>query len=223
MSNQLMHIDRLHVSEKLHEGQVILADKAEQFGTAITTGIDRMIPRPETHAGKFALATLPYFLLYAIAVVLIAMTDHDPASAQGAWDYFIPLVAIVSTLSGWDRHAGAIWQERARYVLKQTAHWGSLLIVIHLLFQSDVQHFLRAETDGFVIVYILGLASILSGIYLDWKMAVFGLFLIFSGVVIAFLDDNALLIAIGGTATLAVIGTAFAWIKHHQHSESQGA
>jgi hypothetical protein len=88
------------------------------------------------------------------------------------------------------------------------------------LFQTDVQHFLRAETDGFIIIYLLGLASILSGLYLDWKMGVFGLFLIFSGVFIAYLDNNALLIAIGGIATLAVIGTILAWIKFHQHHES---
>jgi hypothetical protein len=80
---------------------------------------------------------------------------------------------------------------------------------------------LKAETDGFVIIYILGLAGILSGLYLDWKMAVFGLFLIFSGVVIAFLDNNALLLAVGGTATLAVIVTAFVWIRYQQREESQ--
>jgi hypothetical protein len=70
-------------------------------------------------------------------------------------------------------------------------------------------------------IYILGLAGILSGLYLDWKMALFGLFLIFSGVVIAFLDNNALLIAVGGTATIAVIMTAFVWIRHQQRRESQ--
>jgi hypothetical protein len=51
---------------------------------------------------------------------------------------------------------------------------------------------------------------------------VFGLFLIFSGVVIAFLDNNALLIAVGGTATIAVIVTAFVWIRYHERRESQG-
>lgn len=177
------------------------------------------IPRPQSALGKVAVVTVPYIVLYAFAVVLIAMTDSDPASAQGAWKYFIPLVGLVSTVGGWSQHAGTEWQTRTRYLLRQFAHWTSLLVVIHLLFQQDVQHFLRAETDGFVIVYVLGLAAILSGLYLDWKMAVFGLFLIFSGVVIAFLDDNALLIAIGGTATMAVVGTAFVWIRYHQSKE----
>ncbi|MFD2110768.1 hypothetical protein [Thiorhodococcus fuscus] len=216
MSNQLAHFEKRIPIDKL-----IHSEKLAQLGSTITEGIDRLIPRPTTPVGKFGMATLPYLVLYVIAVVLIAMTDHNPASTKDIWNYFIPLVAIVSTVSSWGHHAGDIWQTRSRYILRQLVHWGALLLVVHLLFQSDVQHFLKAETDGFVIIYILGLASILSGVYLDWKMAVFGLFLIFSGVIIAFLDDNALLIVIGGTATMAVIGTAFIWIKHHQRTDVQ--
>jgi len=190
------------------------------MSNAIThEGGARLLPQPQGRLGRLTLSALPYVVIYAIAVVLIAMTDHNPASTQDIWDYFIPLVGLVSTLSGWNHHSGQTWQSRTRYLLQQVIHWSALLVVIHLLFQADVQHFLRAETDGFVIIYLIGLAGLLSGLYLDWKMAVFGLFLIFSGVFIAYLDDNALLIAIGGIATMAVIGTAFAWIKFHQHHE----
>lgn len=177
------------------------------------------LPRIESRFVRMAMANLPYVAIYAIAVVLIAMTDHNPASAKPAWDFFIPLVGLVSALSGWSQHAGPTWETRARFVLRQLLHWGALLLVIKLLFLSDVQHFLRAETDGFVIIYLVGLTSILAGVYLDWKMALFGLFLIFSGVVIAFLDDNALLLAVGGTALIAVIVTAFVWIRFHQNQE----
>jgi hypothetical protein len=184
--------------------------------------IPHRLPKPESRLGKFALYALPYVALYAIAVALIAMTDHDPASAKGAWNYFIPLIGVISGMSGWTRYAGDRLETRARFILRQIFHWAALLLVIHLLFLPDVQHFLRAEDDGFVIVYLVGLASIMAGIYLDWKMGLFGLFLIFSGVIIAFLDDNALLIAVGGLATMAVIVTAFAWIRFHQRLESAG-
>jgi hypothetical protein len=184
-------------------------------------GKANLLPHPKSRLGTLAVATLPYVVLYAIGVVLIAMTDSNPASTHRAWDYFIPLVGLVATFSGWHHHAGDIWPTRARYILRQVMHWAALLLVIHLLFQSDVQHFLKAQTDGFVIIYILGLAAILSGLYLDWKMAVFGLFMIFSGVFIAYLDDNALMILLGGTATVAVIVTAFVWIKHEARRESQ--
>jgi hypothetical protein len=105
--------------------------------------------------------------------------------------------------------------------VQQVVHWGALLLVIHLLFFPDVQHFLCAEDDGFVIIYLVGLASITAGVYLDWKMGLFGLFLIFSGVVLAYLDDNALLIAVGSVATMAVVATAIAWIRFNQGLESR--
>jgi hypothetical protein len=206
MSNESTHTAWKNM---LHEGRSHLRHEASLI-----------IPQPKSKLGKLVVANLPYVVLYAIAVVLIAMTDHNPASTYSTWNYFISLTGLVSTMSGWHQHAGEVWRTQVRYVLRQVAHWGALLVVIHLLFQTDVQHFLRAETDGFIIIYLLGLASILSGLYLDWKMAVFGLFLIFSGIVIAYLDNNALLIAIGGIATMAVIGTVFAWIKFHQPQES---
>jgi hypothetical protein len=184
------------------------------------SGGGHLLPRPESRFARAILVNLPYVVLYAIAVVLIAMTDHNPASAQGAWNYYIPLMGIVSAMSGWNRHAGDEWKTRLRYIVRQVVHWGALLLVVRLLFLSDVQHFLRAEDDGFIIIYLFGLSSILAGAYLDWKMALFGLFLIFSGVFIAFLDDNALLIAVGGTALMAVLVTAFVWIRYHQNSES---
>ena len=180
------------------------------------------LPRPKSRLARMAIANVPYVALYAIAVGLIAMTDHNPASAQSAWNFFIPLVGLVSAANGWRRYAGVTRESQSRYMLRQVLHWGALLVVIHLLFLGDVQHFLRAEDDGFVIIYLVGLTSLLGGIYLDWKMALFGLFLIFSGVVIAFLDDNALLIAVGGTALMAVIVTAFVWIRYNQRIESGG-
>jgi hypothetical protein len=178
----------------------------------------RVDPSPGSGRGlsRLLLANAPYVVLYGIAVVLIAMTDHNPAAAKPSWNYFIPLVGLVSTLSGWRQHAGHDWGSRLRYLLRQALHWGSLLLVVWLLFRPDVQYVLTAESDGFVLIYLLGLTSILGGIYLDWQLALFGLFLIVSGVVIAFLNDNALLIAVGSVAVMAIILGAFAWIRFHR-------
>jgi hypothetical protein len=67
-----------------------------------------------------------------------------------------------------------------------------------------MERFLNAESHGFVIAYMLGLGAILSGIYLDWRMAVFGLFLVGSAVGIGFLDQNAMLLTLIGVAILAI-------------------
>jgi hypothetical protein len=179
------------------------------------------LQQPRHRLVRFLISNGSYLMLYAIAIFLVAMTDHNPASAKSAWTYFAPLVGLVSTISGWHRYAGDSLQSRARYLFEQVLHWGSVLVVIWLLFRPDVQYFLMAEQDGFVLIYLVGLSSILAGIYLDWKMAVFGLFLILSGVFIAYLNENALLLAVGGTATVAVIMSAFMWIRVHQRSDAE--
>jgi len=160
-----------------------------------------------------------YVLLYGLAILLIGLTDHDPESAKPTWDLFIPLVAIVCAFAGWRQFAGNNMQSHAVYLVRQVLHWGALLMVIHLLFLPDVQVFLKAETDGFIIIYLVGLTSMLAGVYLDWKMGLFGLFLVFSGVIVAFIDNNAMLIVVGGAALMAIIITALVWIRHNQHLE----
>ncbi|MBK1720724.1 hypothetical protein [Thiocystis violacea] len=167
--------------------------------------------------------TLSYIGLYGVAIFLISLTDHDPASAQDSWYLFIPIIGLVSAIGGWRLHAGSTAGSRLYYVIQLLLHWGSLMLVISLLFMADVQHFLRAEDDGFVIIYLAGLTSMLAGIYLDWKMAVFGLFLLLSGVGIAFLDDNALLIALSTGAVMAVIITILIVLKMRGHAKPPSA
>jgi len=93
-------------------------------------------------------------------------------------------------------------------------HWGALVLVIRLLYAHNVQDFLNDEQDGFVTIYVIGLAAILSGIYLDWKMALFGLFLLLSGVAMAWVDDNAMLISLVFGA--AAIGVAVSLLIRHR-------
>jgi hypothetical protein len=171
------------------------------------------------HIGMLTMISLSYVVLYVLAIVLIALTDHDPLAAKPSWDLFIPLIGLVSVISGWSQHAGDTARRRGEFVMRQALHWGVLLLVIHLLFMRDVQHLLQAETDGFVIIYLVGLTSMLAGIHLDWKMAVFGLFLIIGGVVIAFLDDNALLIALGSAGVVALAVTALVLIRHRRRGK----
>jgi hypothetical protein len=172
----------------------------------------------KTGFGMLMLVSLSYLVLYAIAILLISLTDHDPVSAKPSWNLFIPLIGLVSAFSGWGQHAGDTRRTRIQFVIQQVLHWCALLLVIHLLFMQDVQHLLQAETDGFVIIYLVGLTSLLAGIYLDWKMAVFGFFLIVSGVVIAFLDDNALLIALSTFGMMALAVSVLLLIKHQRRA-----
>ncbi len=149
---------------------------------------------------------LPYIVIYAIAIWLIALTNRDPGSAQGHWEWFIPVVALVSIIGGW-KSMDRAGNNFLVYLFKQALHWGALMFVLTMLFLPDVNHFLNAESNGFVVIYLLGLTALLSGIYFDWKMALFGIFLIGSGVGIAYLQDNAMLITSVGVGLFAILIT----------------
>lgn len=170
------------------------------------------IAEQQLHRKRFLYYQVPYVALYVAALGLIAMTHHESAGTSIFWQMFIPVVALVSLLGGW-RYAGTAPGSRWAYVLKQVLHWGALVLVIQLLYARDPQDFLNDEQDGFVVMYLLGLAAILSGIYLDWRMALFGVFVLLSGVAIASIDDAAMLLTlIAGAGVAAVVATLF--VRH---------
>ncbi len=162
---------------------------------------------------KALFVSLPYLALYIASIVLTAMTDADPEQATALWKLFMPFVALVSVIGGW-RFSGEGSKEKAVYVGKQVLYWAAVLVGITLLFMGDTPHFLNAETEGFVVAYILGLSALLSGIYIDWKMSVFGAFLILSTIGIAFLDDNAMLISVAGVAIAGIAITLL--VRRHK-------
>ncbi|MEA3638612.1 MAG: hypothetical protein VBE63_01555 [Lamprobacter sp.] len=153
---------------------------------------------------KVLFVSLPYLALYVASIVLTAMTDSAPERATELWKMFMPFVALVSLIGGW-RLSGEETKDKAIYIGKQVLYWGAVLLVINLLFMGDTAHFLNAESQGFIVAYVLGLSALLSGIYIDWKMSLFGAFLIASTIGIAFLEDNALLIS---TVMAALAGIA---------------
>jgi len=54
----------------------------------------------------------------------------------------------------------------------------------------------------------IGLAAILSGIYLDWKMAVFGAFLVASAIGLGYIEDNLMMmLTISSVALAGVVVT----------------
>jgi hypothetical protein len=169
---------------------------------------------------RFLLYHVPYVLLYVVALGLVAMTSHDAVGTSLYWQMFIPLIALVSIAGGW-RFAGAPGTPRWHYLLKQVLHWGALVLVIRLLYAHNVQDFLNSEQDGFVTIYVIGLAAILSGIYLDWKMALFGLFLLLSGVAMAWVEDNVMLIGLLFGA--AVVAAALTLLIRHRVKPSRAS
>jgi hypothetical protein len=148
-------------------------------------------------------ANSPYILIYIATIWLVATTDGDPENARNLWQWFIPVVGLVSVFGGWAKTRDT----KTRFLTEQVLHWGALMGVAYLLFLPEMEFFMNAESHGVVMAYLVGLAAILSGIYLDWKMAIYGLFLVGSAYAIGFLDDNAMIITLIGSGILVLVIT----------------
>jgi len=148
---------------------------------------------------------LPYAVLYVVAISLVSATTSEPLKAAHRWQLFIPLVGLVATLGGWHR-SGEGAGNKAWYLLQQVMHWGALAIVVNLLFMSSMRHFLDLQSDAFILIYLLGFSAILSGIYMDWNMLGFGVFLIASAIIYGYVVDHlTIIISLSGIAVASVI------------------
>jgi hypothetical protein len=87
--------------------------------------------------------------------------------------------------------------------LRTFFHWAALFAVIQILYLPQLKDVLNAELTGLQIIFLLGLTAFLSGIHGNLRMSVIGLFLIGSGIVIAFLDDAAIMMTIVALVVLA--------------------
>lgn len=172
---------------------------------------------PGTGRFKLLLAVVPYIVLYLLAIWLVALTDGnaDPGRIRVLWQGFVPAVGLLAIWGGWQGMKTRAGGTRS-YLIRQVLHWLASLLVIHLLFGDTLQAFLTTEVHGFVAIYVLGLSAILAGIHMDWKMGLFGLFLVGGGVGIAFLNDNAMLLTLAGIAVVGV-GLSVVFLRRTHH------
>lgn len=148
------------------------------------------------------LAEWPYVLLFVMVIFGIAITDMKLDMALLYWQILIPLFGFFALLIGWN-DVGEDSKARTIFALRTFFHWAALFAVIQILYLPQLKDVLNAELTGLQIIFLLGLTAFLSGIHGNLRMSVIGLFLIGSGVVIAFLDDAAIMMTIVALVVLA--------------------
>ncbi len=155
-----------------------------------------------TDQGSLMMALLPSVILYVAAVVLIALTRDDATGTIPYWETFVPVVAFISLLSGFGQ-AYVRDQSYLFYTLKQVLHWGIVIGMLWLLHTHGVRAALDDQKYLLVLLYLLGLATLLAGLHMDWKFVFFGAFLAFCTYILAAPENTAILVPIGETFGIA--------------------
>jgi hypothetical protein len=164
----------------------------------------------------FLMRELPYVVMIVLAVVGVAYTNLVPGVSLLYWQILAGVYGLICVLIEWPRLAPEP-KERLRLVVTQVLHWGAFLLAMRLLFLPTLQKNLTSELTGLVLVYVLALSTFLAGIYINWRLAVVGVFLWASLVAIAFVElANALIIVLA----LLVIAGIWLWNRFEAQTQS---
>jgi hypothetical protein len=172
------------------------------------TQSDSTAPAKKATIPSLLLREWPFVLLYVLALACMGLTNADAVRSSFYWQLLIPVTGVVAIFVGWGMVEPGM---RTEMVIKQVLHWGAVLVAVWLLFLPVLDAFLNDQAHSFVVVYVLGLAAVLDGVHWNWKMAVFGAFLIFSAIIMAFLQDAALAISV--TAAVVAVAGTFLWTR----------
>ncbi|RKT44846.1 hypothetical protein [Thiocapsa rosea] len=150
---------------------------------------------------RLMLEQWPYVLLFVAVIAGVAFTDMRLEFALLYWQILIPVFGLVALAIGWNS-AGEDAKARTAFALKTIMHWGALFVLVWILYLPQLKDVLNAELTGLQIIFLLGLTAFLSGVHGNPRMSVIGVFLIVSGIVVAFLDDAALMMSVLAVAVM---------------------
>lgn len=144
------------------------------------------------------LALLPQVILFVSAVVLFWLSLKNMAGTIEYWEYFVPVIAIISLVSGWSQSYLAN-EVRAWYLIKQVVHWGALFALLYAINSQGLRGAIDAQQYTTIVIYLIAFATLLAAVHVDLKLFFFSLFLVFCAYLLAVPADNAMLLYIGET------------------------
>jgi hypothetical protein len=142
------------------------------------------------------LSLLPLLVLFAATVVLFWLSQRDMSGTYKYWEIFVPVVALVSLVSGWGQ-AYANNNNRLWYVLRQVIHWGAVIGLLYLLNTQGYRELLTDQQYTALMIYLLALGALLASVQLDIKLVFFAVFLAYCAFLVAVPDNNPALVSAG--------------------------
>lgn len=169
-----------------------------------TVAAEKQTPakRKRSQGPSFIVAMLPLLVLFVGATTMFWMTKTNGTEVYRYWEYFIPVVALLSLMSGWGQSylSGEL---RIWYLIKQVLHWGGLVAVLYLLNTQGFRGLLDDGQYSTLVLYLLAFTTLLAAIHLDLKLLFFAGFLVFCGYLMAVPADNPALTFIGDSFGIA--------------------
>jgi len=152
----------------------------------------------QRYQSPLLLALLPQVILFVSAVVLFWLSQKDMAGTIQYWEYFIPMIALISIISGWSQSYLSN-EVRAWYLIRQLVHWGALFALLYAANMEGLRQAIDPQLYTIIVINLIAFATLLAAFNLDFKLFFFSLFLVFCAYLLAAPADNPMLLYIGET------------------------
>lgn len=180
--------------------------------TDIASSSTELAPPSRGPLMRFLIAEWPYLLMYALAVVGVALTSIQPARTAVYWQILAPIYALICVAARWPKLQD--WRQRRRLLWEQALHWAAFMLTMRLLFLPEVQQMIDSDVIGLFVLYLLAMATLLPGIYYGiWQICLVGVSLGLSVPGVALFEQTILLVLVV-VFVLATAGAAFLWFRY---------
>ena len=163
-----------------------------------------------TSTRHWLLRDLPYALMLALAVGGIVLTSFRGPTTYYYWMALAPIYGLICVISGWRMlETGA---ERMQLVLTQALHWFALVAAMWLMFLPEVRGVVNDNATSLALLILLALGTFLAGVHARvWRISLVGVFLAMSVPAVAWIQESAVLLLVGGLLAVAVVAV-FWWL-----------
>jgi hypothetical protein len=152
----------------------------------------------------------PYIVMIVVATVAVAWTDLRPQSSHLVWRSVAVLYAAIAIWRVWALGGPNRWRSTGVQLL----HWLVFLLAMFIVEVPVVFDALNDISKGILLLLLLGLATFLDGLYVDWRFCIIGALLGIGVVAVAFFNQAAVAITVAGLVALAVL-FAFRHVRQH--------
>jgi hypothetical protein len=169
---------------------------------------------PKTGFGAIVLREGPYLLVLALALFGVAYTSFARTPITLYWILLAPLIGLICVVSRW--RVAETRQLRIQLIWRQALHWLAVLAAIDLLFVGDVSRMMNSDATSLATLAVLALGAFTAGVHTSsWRIALVGVFLALGVPAIAWLEQSALLIALGIAVVVALVAPFVFREKRH--------
>jgi hypothetical protein len=152
------------------------------------------------------ISMLPLLVLFGATLTLFWLSQQDMTATYKYWEIFVPVVAVISLLSGWGQ-AYLSDNNRLWYLIRQLVQWGLLIGLLYVLNTQGIRALMSDQQYTGIVLYLLAFTTLVAAIQMDFKLVFFGVFLLFCAYVIMVPANNPTLIGVGDFFGIADPGT----------------